>query len=37
VQAFDDFVRGRGLRPVVAPDRVETVERGVRALVGMLR
>ncbi|MCO1656781.1 NAD-dependent epimerase/dehydratase family protein [Pseudonocardia humida] len=37
VQAFDDFVRGRGLRPVIGPERVETVERGVRALVGMLR
>jgi UDP-glucose 4-epimerase len=37
VQAFDDFVRGRGLRPVIGPDQVEAVERGVRALAGMLR
>jgi UDP-glucose 4-epimerase len=26
-QAFDDFVRGSALRPVVAPDQVETLER----------
>jgi UDP-glucose 4-epimerase len=37
VQAFDDFVRGRALRPVLGPDQVEAVERGVRALAGVLR
>jgi UDP-glucose 4-epimerase len=37
MQAFDDFVRGRALRPVLGPDQVETVERGVRALAGVLR
>jgi UDP-glucose 4-epimerase len=37
VQAFDDFVRGRALRPVVGPAQVEAVERGVRALAGVLR
>jgi UDP-glucose 4-epimerase len=37
VQAFDDYVRGRALRPVLGPDQIETVERGVRALVGALR
>ncbi len=29
--AFDDFVRGRQLRPVIDPDRVEAVERRVLA------
>jgi len=28
-EAFDDFVRGRGLRPVVEPATVERVEQGV--------
>jgi UDP-glucose 4-epimerase len=37
VQAFDDFVRGRALRPVLGPDQVDAVERGVRAVVGALR
>jgi UDP-glucose 4-epimerase len=37
MQAFDDFVRGRALRPVLGPDQVETVERGVRKLAGVLR
>jgi UDP-glucose 4-epimerase len=37
MQAFDDFVRGRALRPVVGPGTVDTVERGVRAVVGALR
>jgi UDP-glucose 4-epimerase len=37
MQAFDDFVRGRALRPVLGPDQVEAVERGVRALAGVLR
>jgi UDP-glucose 4-epimerase len=29
MQAFDDYVRGRALRPVIAPERVEALERGV--------
>ena len=29
MQAFDDYVRGRALRPVIAPERVESLERGV--------
>jgi UDP-glucose 4-epimerase len=37
VQAFDDFVRGRALRPVIGSEQVEAVERGVRALAGVLR
>jgi UDP-glucose 4-epimerase len=37
MQAFDDFVRGRALRPVLGPDQVEAIERGVRAVVGVLR
>jgi len=32
VQAFDDFIRGRALRPVIAPARVESLERGVLGL-----
>lgn len=32
-QAFDDFVSGRGLRPVLDPERLQEVERG---LVGAL-
>jgi UDP-glucose 4-epimerase len=28
-QAFDDYVSGRGLRPLVDPERVAAVERGV--------
>ncbi|MGH3804237.1 MAG: NAD-dependent epimerase/dehydratase family protein, partial [Pseudonocardiaceae bacterium] len=37
VQAFDDFVRGRALRPVVDPKRVAVVERGLLALAAWLR
>ena len=37
MQAFDDFVRGRALRPVIAPARVESLERGVLAAVKALR
>jgi UDP-glucose 4-epimerase len=37
VQAFDDYVRGRALRPVIAPERVESLERGVLATVRALR
>jgi UDP-glucose 4-epimerase len=37
LQAFDDYVRGRALRPVISPARVEAVERGVLAAVRGLR
>ncbi|MFC5994001.1 NAD-dependent epimerase/dehydratase family protein [Pseudonocardia hispaniensis] len=30
-QAFDDYVRGRALRPVVGPEHILSLERGVRA------
>jgi UDP-glucose 4-epimerase len=36
-QAFDDFVRGRGLTPVFGPEQVETIERGVLAVARALR
>lgn len=36
VQAFDDYVQGRNLRPVVSPKRLEDVERGVLQLAGRL-
>jgi UDP-glucose 4-epimerase len=39
-QAFDDFVRGRALTPLVGRERVAAgvslVERGVRAAAGLL-
>ena len=35
-QAFDDYVAGRSLRPVVDPDRLAAVQRGVLALAGRL-
>ncbi len=31
MQAFDDYVRGRALHPVVSPERIASVERGVLA------
>jgi UDP-glucose 4-epimerase len=31
VQALDDYVRGRALRPVVSKERIDSVERGVLA------
>jgi UDP-glucose 4-epimerase len=37
LQAFDDYVRGRALRPVISAERVESVERGVLAAVKALR
>jgi len=37
MQAFDDFVRGRALRPVVPPGGVESLERGVLGLARSLR
>ncbi|MCP2165998.1 NAD-dependent epimerase/dehydratase family protein [Goodfellowiella coeruleoviolacea] len=36
-QAFDDYVTGRGLRPLVDPDRVSAVERGILDVAGKLR
>jgi len=37
VQAFDDFVRGRALRPVFGPEQVATLERGVLSVARALR
>jgi UDP-glucose 4-epimerase len=37
VQAFDDFVRGRALRPMIDPKRVAGVERGLLTLAARLR
>jgi UDP-glucose 4-epimerase len=37
VQAFDDYVRGRALRPVVGPERFESLERRALAAVRALR
>jgi UDP-glucose 4-epimerase len=37
VQAFDDYVRGRALRPVVDPERFESIERRVLAAARALR
>jgi UDP-glucose 4-epimerase len=36
-QAFDDYVQGRGLRPVLTSDRLDQAERGVLAAVDLLR
>jgi UDP-glucose 4-epimerase len=36
-QAFDDFVRGRDLRPFIDPERITAVERGVGDLIARLR
>jgi len=36
-QAFDDYVRGRQLRPTIDPGRVAAAERGVLALAARLR
>ncbi|GAA2818324.1 NAD-dependent epimerase/dehydratase family protein [Saccharopolyspora taberi] len=36
-QAFDDFVHGRDLRPVIDPERIREVERGVGNLIARLR
>ena len=35
-QAFDDFVRGRDLRPFVDPDQIRAVERGLTDAVAKL-
>ncbi|MCI2416988.1 NAD-dependent epimerase/dehydratase family protein [Saccharopolyspora sp. K220] len=37
LQAFDDFVRGRGLKPVVDPENVMAVERSAGELLAKLR
>ncbi|HXV93735.1 MAG TPA: NAD-dependent epimerase/dehydratase family protein [Pseudonocardia sp.] len=37
VQAFDDYVRGRALRPVISPVQVERVERGLLAAARSVR
>lgn len=36
-QAFDDYVRGRALRPVVSAESIESVERGILAAARSLR
>ncbi|KAA2264858.1 NAD-dependent epimerase/dehydratase family protein [Solihabitans fulvus] len=36
-QAFDDYVSGRGLRPLIDPERVSAVEHGLLDLVAKLR
>jgi UDP-glucose 4-epimerase len=36
-QAFDDYVSGRGLRPLIAPERVEAIERGLLDAAAKLR
>ncbi|MCW0212313.1 MAG: NAD-dependent epimerase/dehydratase family protein [Pseudonocardia sp.] len=36
VQAFDDYVRGRALRPVLGAERLASVERGVLSLARLL-
>lgn len=36
-QAFDDYVRGRALRPVLSAGRLESMERGVLAVARSLR
>ncbi|MHA6792541.1 NAD-dependent epimerase/dehydratase family protein [Pseudonocardia bannensis] len=37
VQAFDDYVRGRALRPLLGPEQVAWLERGVLAAARTLR
>jgi UDP-glucose 4-epimerase len=36
-QAFDDYVSGRGLRPLITPERVEAIERGLLDAAAKLR
>lgn len=36
-QAFDDFVRGKALAPVLGPERIASIERGVLGLARALR
>jgi UDP-glucose 4-epimerase len=35
IEAFDDFVAGSGLTPIVNPDRFEAAGRAVRGLIGI--
>ena len=37
MQAFDDYVRGRALRPVVSAEQIESVERGVLSVARALK
>jgi UDP-glucose 4-epimerase len=37
VQAFDDYVRGRALRPVLGPEQIESVEQTLLGLARSLR
>jgi UDP-glucose 4-epimerase len=37
VQAFDDYVRGRALRPVIGPQQVESMERRLLGAARALR
>ena len=34
MQAFDDFIRGAALRPVIKPDWIDAAEAGLLRLVG---
>lgn len=36
-QAFDDFVRGQGLRPFIDPERITAAERGLDDVIARLR
>ncbi|RZT88548.1 UDP-glucose 4-epimerase [Pseudonocardia sediminis] len=36
-QAFDDFVRGQALRPILGAERIEAIERGVLSVAKALR
>ena len=36
-QAFDDFVRGQALSPVLGAERIEAIERGVLSVARTLR
>ena len=36
-QAFDDYVRGRRLRPVLDPEWLSAIERGVQDAVSLVR
>ncbi|WP_232660662.1 NAD-dependent epimerase/dehydratase family protein [Pseudonocardia sp. TRM90224] len=37
MQAFDDYVRGSALRPVIPPEQVESLERGILSAARSLR
>jgi UDP-glucose 4-epimerase len=36
-QAFDDYVHGRGLRPVLEPERLAALEHGIVDATRVLR